>query len=178
MKKVLLWILGVLVVLVVAILAFAATKPDTFHVERTATINAPPEKIFALINDFHRWESWSPYERRDPAMNRIHRGAVSGSGAVYEWDGNSDVGAGRMEILEATSPSKITIRLNFMRPFENESTAEFTLEPTDSSTNITWAMHGPNLYIGKVLSVFFSMDGMVGKDFEAGLSNLKSLTEE
>jgi len=167
----------VLVLLVVAILAFAATKPDDFQVQRTTTINAPPEKIVGLINDFHAWGSWSPFEKLDPAMKRTYSGAGSGEGAVYEWEGNSQAGAGRMEIIDS-SPSKVEIALDFNRPFESHNIAEFTLEPRGASTEVTWAMQGPNLFIGKVMSVFISMDNMVGSDFETGLRNLKALAEK
>lgn len=168
----------VVVVLIGAVLAFAATKPDTFRVQREASIKAPPEKIFALINDFRNWESWSPYEKRDPAMKRTLSGTPSGKGAVYEWAGDSNVGAGRMEIMDAPSPSKIVIKLDFSKPFEAHNIAEFTLEPKGDATNVTWAMHGPNPYFAKVMQTFFSMDSMVGKDFETGLSNLKAITEK
>ena len=166
-----------LVVLVAAVLVFAATKPDTLHVERTATIRAPAEKIFPLVNDFHSWGSWSPYEKRDPAMKRTYSGAPSGKGAVYEWAGNSEVGSGRMEITDTTAPSKIVIKLDFMTPFEGHDVAEFTMQPSADSTSVTWTMQGPNLYLGKVISVFINMDHMVGSDFETGLASLKALAE-
>jgi len=162
------------VVLVAAIFAYAATKPDTFHIERTASIKAPPEKIFALINDFHQWGAWSPYEKKDPEMQRTHSGPASGKGAVYEWDGDHNIGKGRMEITDASPPSKIVIKLDFMKPFEAHNIAEFTLEAKGDATNVTWAMYGRNSYIGKVMSIVFDMDEMVGKDFEIGLANLKA----
>ena len=167
----------ILVVLVVAIVAFAATKPDDFHVQRTATINAPPDKIVALIHDFREWSAWSPFEKLDSEMVRTYSGANSGEGAVYEWEGNSQAGAGRMEIIES-SPSKVEIALDFNRPFETHNIAEFTLQPSGASTDVTWAMHGPNLFIGKVMSVFISMDNMVGPEFETGMQNLKALAEK
>ena len=164
------------VVLIAALLAFAATRPDTFRVQRTTSIKAPPEKIFALLNDFHSWSAWSPWEKMDPAMKRSYSGATSGEGAVYEWEGNSKVGKGRMEIADA-SPSKVTVNLDFLKPFEAHNVAEFTLRSKGDSTDVTWTMHGPNLYISKVMSVFVSMDKMIGKDFENGLANLKTLAE-
>ena len=166
------------VVLVAAVLVFAATRPDTFRAERTATIKAPPEKIFPLITDFHRWDSWSPWEKMDPAMKRTYSGAASGKGAVYAWEGNSKVGQGRMEITESSPPSKITIKLDFVKPMEGHDTAEFTLEPKGDSTNVTWRMYGPSPYIAKVMGVFVSMDQMIGKDFETGLANMKSVAEK
>jgi uncharacterized protein YndB with AHSA1/START domain len=168
----------VVVVLVAALLAFAATRPDSFRVQRTASIKAPPEKIFPLISDLKRWSAWSPWEKLDPAMKRTHSGAASGKGAVYEWDGNGEVGAGRMEIVEASPPSAVRIKLDFLKPFEAHNYAEFTLEPKGDATNVTWAMYGPNNYVSKLMSIFFSMDGMVGKSFETGLANLKAASEK
>src|SRR5574342_729748 len=169
---------AVVVVLILALLVFAATKPDTFRVERAASINAPPETIFALINDFHDWGSWSPFERLDPAMKRTYTGAPNGEGSVYEWKGNRKAGAGRMEIAESSPPSKVTIKLDFVRPMEGHNIIEFTLEPKGNATNVTWAMHGPSPYLAKVMSIFCSMDKMVGKEFETGLANLKSVAEK
>lgn len=173
-------ILIVVVVLIAALLAFAATRPDSFRVQRRASIKASPEKIFPLIADFHRWTSWSPWEKRDPALKRSYSGAASGTGAVYAWEGNRNVGSGRMEITEASSPSKVTIQLDFIKPFEGHNVAEFTLEPAGpagDATNVTWDMHGRSAYIAKVMGVFFNMDKMIGNDFETGLANLKSVAE-
>jgi len=167
----------VVVVLLVAVLVYAATKPDTFRVRRATSINAPPEKIFALINDYHSWGSWSPYEKLDPTMKRTYSGAANGRGAVYEWEGNSKAGKGRMEITDTAPPSKVTINLDFVKPFEAHNIVEFTLEPTGDSTNVTWAMHGPTPYVAKIMHVFLNMDRMVGKDFETGLANLKTVAE-
>lgn len=166
------------VVLIAAVLIFAATRPDTFRVQRTADIKAPPEKIFALINDFQYWGSWSPYEKKDPTMKRTRSGAASGEGAVYEWEGNGEVGMGRMEITDTSPPSQVTIKLDFIKPFENHNVAEFTLQPTGDTTSVTWVVYGPNLYISKLMGVFFSMDNMIGKDFEAGLADLKAVAEK
>jgi len=166
------------VVLVAALLGFAATKPDTLHVQRATSINAPPEKIFPLIADFHRWGSWSPYEKLDPTMKRTYTGAVNGKGAVYEWEGQGKAGAGRMEITDTSPASKVTIKLDFIKPFEGHNVAEFTLATSGGSTNLTWAMHGPSPYIAKVMSVFLNMDNMIGKDFETGLANLKTIAEQ
>lgn len=165
------------VVLLAAVLGFAATRPDTFSVQRTATIQAPAEKIVPLLTDFHRWGSWSPYEKLDPAMKRTYSGAAAGEGAVYEWAGNSKAGAGRMEILDS-SPSKVAIQLDFIKPMEGHNRAEFTLEPAGNTTRVTWAMHGPSPYVAKVVGVFMNMDNMVGKDFETGLANLKTIAEQ
>jgi uncharacterized protein YndB with AHSA1/START domain len=172
-------ILIAVAVLIAGLLGYAATRPDTFRVERAATIKAPPEKIFALINDLRRWDSWSPWERKDPAMKRTFSGdAASGKGAAYAWEGNSDVGQGRMEIAESVPPSKVRIKLDFIKPFEAHNIVDFTLEPKGDATSITWAMHGPSPYISKLIGIFISMDSMIGKDFEAGLANLKTVAEK
>jgi uncharacterized protein YndB with AHSA1/START domain len=168
----------VVVVLVAALLVFAATKPDTFRVQRAASIKAPPEKVFALLNDFQRWEAWSPWEKKDPAMKRTFSVVTSGKGAQYAWEGNREVGQGRMEIAESVPPSKVTIKLDFLKPFEAHNTVEFTLDPKGDATNVTWAMQGDTPYLAKIIHVFIDMDSMVGKDFEAGLANLKTLAEK
>lgn len=171
-------IIIVIVVLVAAVLIYAATRPDTFRVQRTTSIKAPPEKIFPLINDFHNFGAWSPYEKKDPNMKRTLSGATHGKGAVYEWEGDYNVGKGRMEITETSPPSRVTIKLDFVKPFETHNIVEFTLEPQGDSTSVTWAMHGPSPYVAKVMHVFFDMDSMVGKDFETGLANLKAIAEK
>jgi uncharacterized protein YndB with AHSA1/START domain len=171
-------IVVVLIVAVAAVLGIAAAKPGTFRIQRSASIKAPPEKIFEILNDFNRWPSWSPWEKLDPAMKRTHSGAANGPGAVYEWEGNKKVGKGRMEITQSSPPSKLTIKLDFFTPFEAHNTAEFTLDGQGDSTNITWAMNGRQPYFFKVMTLFMSMDKMVGKDFETGLANLKSITEK
>ncbi|MGH2395446.1 MAG: SRPBCC family protein [bacterium] len=168
----------VVVVLIAALLIYAATKPDTFRVQRSASIKAPPEKIFALINDFHSWGTWSPWEKKDPLMKRALGAVTSGKGAVYEWEGNNEVGKGRMEIAESSPPSKVAIRLDFVKPFEAHNTVEFALEPKGDATNVTWAMQGHTPYFAKIIHVFFDMDSMVGKDFETGLTNLKTIAEK
>ena len=167
----------VVVVLIAAILVYAATKPDEFRVQRATSVKAPAEKIFALIDDFHRWDSWSPWEKMDPAMKRTYSGAANGKGAVYAWQGNSKVGEGRMEIADTSPPSKVTIKLDFIKPIEGHNTAEFTLEPRGDSTNVTWSMYGPSPYIAKIMGIFVSMDKMIGKEFETGLANLKTVAE-
>jgi len=171
-------VLIVLALAVAGVLAFAATKPDSFSVQRSTSIKAPPEKIFPLINDFQSWPTWSPWEKLDPALKRSYSGPKSGKGAVYAWEGNNDVGHGRMEIAEASSPSKIVIKLDFLKPFEAHNVAEYTLEKRGEATQVTWAMHGPSPYFAKLLGVFCSMDSMVGAKFDEGLANLKSLAEK
>ena len=168
----------IVVVLLLALLGFAATRPDTFRVQRTARIKAPPERIFPLINDFHAWVAWSPYEGRDPAMKKTLSGAASGKSAVYEWEGNSKVGKGRMEVT-SIQPAKTSIKLDFLKPFEGHNTADFVLEPQGSATRVTWVMYGPlNFVPGKVMTVFTTMDKMIGDDFQRGLANLKAAAEK
>jgi uncharacterized protein YndB with AHSA1/START domain len=167
-----------LVVVIAAVLALAATKPDEFRVERTTSINAPPEKLFPLINDLRAFARWSPYEKKDPAMSRAYSGAASGKGAAYEWDGDKNVGKGRIEITEASPPSKVTLKLDMIKPFEGHNVIEFTLEPKGSATTVTWAMRGSVPYLAKIVHVFFNMDRMVGDDFETGLATLKTLAEK
>jgi uncharacterized protein YndB with AHSA1/START domain len=168
----------VLAIAVAVVLILAATKPDTFSVRRAATLKAPPERIFPLINDFHQWGSWSPWEHKDPAMKRTYSGAASGKGAVYAWEGNKNVGFGRMEILEASPPSKIVIKLDFFAPFEAHNTAEFTMLPQGDATSLTWLMHGPAPFMNRMMQVFMNLDKMIGKDFEAGLANIKTISEK
>ncbi len=166
----------ILAIAIAAVLILAATKPDTFRVERATNVRAPADKVFSLISDFRRWGRWSPWENRDPAMKRTFSGAKGGTGAVYAWDGNKNVGSGRMEILEG-SVSRIVIKLDFFKPFEAHNTAEFTMLPQDDATQIVWAMHGPAPFMHKLMQVFVNMDRMIGRDFETGLANLKMLAE-
>jgi carbon monoxide dehydrogenase subunit G len=168
----------VLAIAIAILLILAATKPNTFTVRRATTVKAAPEAIFPLINDFHQWGTWSPYETKDPAMKRTYSGTASGKGAVYAWQGNKNVGSGRMEILDSSAPSKIVIKLDFFAPFEGHNTAEFTMLPQGDATNVTWRMHGPVPFMAKIMHVLMNIDRMVGKDFEVGLANLKRLTEK
>jgi len=168
----------ILAVAIVAVLVLATTKPNSFSVRREITVKAPAEKIFPLINDFRQWVAWSPYEHRDPALKRTYGGAESGRGAIYGWEGNSNVGSGRMEILESAAPSKIVIKLDFFKPFEGHNTAEFTMLPQGDATHVTWLMHGPAPFMNKLMQVFMNLDNMIGRDFEAGLANLKQITEK
>ena len=151
--------------------------PDTFEVKRMGRIQAPAERIFPLLADFHNWARWSPWEKLDPAMTKAYSGAASGRGAIYQWAGNSQAGAGRMEIVEAVAPSLVRIKLDFLKPFEAHNTAEFTLDARDGSTDVTWTMRGNRPYMLKVMSIFFSMDKMLGRSFEEGLANLKGNAE-
>jgi hypothetical protein len=159
------------------LLAYAATRPDHFRVERSAVIQAAPERIFPHINRLDLWQAWSPYEKKDPAMRRTLSGADAGTGAIYTWDGNQAVGAGRMEILESHAPSKVLIQLDFFRPMQGHNTAEFTLTPESGGTRVTWALYGPSPFLSKLMGLVFNFDTMIGKDFVLGLQNLRLITE-
>lgn len=166
------------VVLVAGILLFAAMQPDTFRIERSTAINAPPEKIYALLEDFDRAIEWSPYEKRDPNMKRARSGAQKGKGAVYAFDGNKEVGAGSLEVIDVSPPNKIVVRLDMTRPFMASNTIEYTMVPQGDATRVTWAMFGSAPFLSKLMCLFFSMDKMVGPDFEAGLASLKTVLEK
>ncbi len=170
-------ILLTVVALIVLLLIVAAMKPNTVHYERSLVINASPETILPHINDYHKWIAWSPYEKLDPHMKRTFDGASEGKGARYAWEGNSKAGAGKMEILEA-SASGVTMDLRFTKPFKSDCIARFTFVPEGSSTKVTWSLDGPNIFMGKVMSVFMNMDKMVGNAFEEGLADLKAIIEK
>ena len=171
-------IVVVVLLLLAAVLAFAATRPGAFTIQRSASINAPPERIFALIEDFHSWALWSPYEKLDPAMTKTFSGAAAGIGTIYAWSSAGKAGAGRMQINEATAPSKVAIKLDFSKPFEAHNTAEFTLARRGAATDVTWAMRGVSPFMFKVMGLFINMDNMIGKDFAAGLAQLKQVAEQ
>jgi hypothetical protein len=169
---------AVLVAGIAVVLVLAAMKPDQFRISRTAAINAPPEKIFPLINDFKAWPAWSPYETKDPAMKRTYSPNSAGKGATYAWDGDSNVGAGNMLITDAPAPSKVALDLNMTRPMTAHNKVELTLVPAGNATTVTWSMHGETPYWAKIFHVFFNMDTMVGGDFENGLAKLKAAAEK
>jgi uncharacterized protein YndB with AHSA1/START domain len=171
-------VVGVLVAAIVVVLVVAATRPDTFRVQRAATIQAPPEKVFPLINDFRSWREWSPWEKMDPNLNRDYSGPSDGKGAVYGWEGNKRVGKGRMEIKDTSPPNRITIQLDFLKPFKAHNTTVFTLEPRGDSTHVTWTMEWGQPFMFKVMSLFMNLDRMIGKDFEAGLADMKAAAEK
>ena len=169
-------ILIVIAVAVAAVLAYAASKPDTFMVRRSAAIAAPPEKIFPMIDDLRAQSAWSPFEK-DPNMKRTHSGAPRGKGAVYAWDGNRQVGAGQIAITELVPSSKVVLLLDMSRPFKAHNTVEFTLDRIGAGTNVTWAMQGRQPYMAKVMGLFVDCDKMCGGLFEEGLAKLKALAE-
>jgi hypothetical protein len=158
---------------VAAILFLAMQKPDVFRVERRALFNAPPEAIFEHLNSLRKWQGWSPWATKDPAMTSTYAGPEHGVGCAMGWEGNKKVGKGRMEIIESAAPTRVKYRLEFLAPMKNTSTASFTLTPREGGTEVNWLMEGPNLFMGKVMSVFMNMDKMVGDDFEKGLENLR-----
>jgi len=165
-------------VLIAGVLLLAATRPDTFTVQRSASIQAPPQRVYALLEDFRRWDAWSPWEKKDPAMKRIYGATTSGKGAIYAWEGNGDVGQGRMEVADSIAPSRLTIKLDFVKPFEAHNRVDFALVPSGQTTNVTWTMQGDVPYFAKIVHMVVDMDKMVGKDFETGLANLKLAAEK
>jgi carbon monoxide dehydrogenase subunit G len=167
----------VVLVVVASILGLAATRPDTLQVRRDILISAPPETVFALVDDFHYWGSWAPQDQTDPTMKRSYSGAASGIGAISEWDSTGPAGKGRMEIAEASPPNKITIHVDFVKPFEAHNTNEFTFEPAGKDTEVTWVMHGANVYMLKIMSLFIDVDRMMGKRFEDGLRALRTAAQ-
>jgi Polyketide cyclase / dehydrase and lipid transport len=171
-------VIVVLVLLIVALLFFASTRPNAFRVERSTTITALPERVFALIDDFHHWYAWSPWEHLDPAMKKTYSGSLSGPGAIYEWQGNSKAGKGRMEITSSLAPSFVNIKLDFLKPFESHNTTSFAVTRGPAgTTQISWTMQGACPFMMKVMGIFVSMDKMIGRDFDRGLANLKSAAE-
>ena len=167
----------IILVLLAGVVAIASTRPDSFVVQRSAVIAAPPEAVFPLIADLHGWSAWSPYEAKDPAMKKTYGGAPSGVGAVYQWDGNNKVGKGRMEVMEVVPPTKVAIKLDFERPFKGHNIAEFALQPQDGGTRVTWSMRGASPLVARIMGLVIDMDRMIGRDFETGLATLKTLAE-
>lgn len=163
--------------LLAGVIIYASLQPDTFRVQRSIAIHAPADRIFPLVNDFHAWASWSPWEKIDPALTRTYSGAEAGPAAVYEWRGNKDVGHGRMEIVESSPPSRVLLKIDFITPFEAHNMVEFVLRQDGDTTTVTQAMFGPSPFISKVMGLFFSIDKMVGDKYEEGLASIKTLAE-
>lgn len=174
LKKILLGL-----VLVVGALAVAvALQPAEFSVERSATISAPADVVFAEVNDLHNWEAWSPWLEADPNAKTSYEGASSGVGAVFKWSGNSDVGEGSMTITESRPNERVRIKLEFLRPFAGQSTAEFAFKPAGDETEVAWSMFGTNNFLAKAIHLVIDMDAMIGGQFEKGLSKLKTVAED
>lgn len=169
-------IIGVAVV-VLLFLIIVAIQPATFRIVRSATMAAPAHRVFDQVNNFRLWKSWSPWAKIDPAMKETYDGPESGTGAAYAWDGNKQVGAGRMTISDSRAPENIRIKLEFLRPFANTNDVEFAFGPDGNRTNVVWTMDGKKNFMSKAFCLFFNMDKMVGRDFEKGLSQLKSIAE-
>jgi hypothetical protein len=169
-------VLAVIAVLILAFVAFVATRPADFVYTRKVTIAAPPEVIFPIVNDFHNWQKWSPWDELDPKMARTYDGPASGQGATYAWKGNDQVGEGRMTIVESKPNDHVTIKLEFLKPFEATNSTTLSLVP-GPSTEVTWKMEGKNGFMSKAAGVFMNMDEMIGKDFDKGLGKLKTIAE-
>jgi uncharacterized protein YndB with AHSA1/START domain len=169
--------LVVLVVLVAGFAGFVALQPADYHVERSARIAAPPADVFAEVNDFHRWEAWSPWAKLDPQASNSYEGPAAGEGAVVRWSGNSDVGEGSMTLTESRPHERIRIRLDFVRPFEDTCTVEFVFKPDGDQTVVAWSMFGQNNFLGKAMCLFMNMDRMVGDKFDEGLASMKTVVE-
>jgi uncharacterized protein YndB with AHSA1/START domain len=174
-------IAAVVVVAIVALLLYASTKPDTFHVERSVLIQAAPEAIFPHINDLHLWDAWTPYNK-DPAMKKTHSGSAAGVGARYAWEGDKRVGQGEISIRVAQPPHKLVFDLHMIKPFEGRNVAAFTLEPQSggnavTTTRVTWSLDDKHKLLHKTMSIFLNLDNMIGKDFAQGLAQLKTLVE-
>jgi hypothetical protein len=172
-KKVLIAFL-VLVVIVAGFAGVVAMQPAEFRVERTALIPAPPSDVFAQVNDFNNWEAWSPWSKLDPSAKNSLEGPPSGTGAIFKWSGNNEVGEGSMTITESRPHELIRIQLHFVKPMEGTSTTEFTFKPEGSQTAVTWSMYGQNDFISKAFCLFMNMDRMIGDKFEEGLASLSA----
>lgn len=166
-----------LAVLLIVFLIVVATRPNEFRITRTTTITAPSSAVFSQVNDFHRWTAWSPWEKLDPELKRTYAGPSSGTGTIYSWVGNKQVGEGRMTLTESRPYELIRIQLNFIKPFAATNLAEFIFQPEGQQTVVTWSMSGRHNFISKAFCMFMNMDKVVGKDFEKGLANMKALVE-
>jgi hypothetical protein len=155
----------------------ATDERNTYRVERSIAIAAPPERVFAEINDFHRWQAWSPWEDLDPNLQRDYSGPDAGVGAAYAWSGNRKAGKGRMEIVESAAPILLGIQLDFLKPFKAHNQVKFVIAGDGPTTNVTWSMTGAKTLGTKIMGIFTSMDKLIGKDFEKGLAQLKIVAE-
>lgn len=171
-------VLGLVALAVIALMGLAAARPDTFEVKRTATIKAKPEVLSGMVEDFHKWGLWSPWEKLDPDMNRTYGGPDKGVGATYAWSGNGKAGSGQMEITKADAGREVAFDLHFLKPIKADNVGRFVFEPAGDATLVTWTMEGQSPFMAKVMGVIFDMDKMVGKDFETGLANMKAAAEK
>lgn len=177
LKTILLGVLALIGVFVAGVLGYAATRPDAFRVQRSITINAPPQAVSALIEDYRKWDAWSPWEKKDPNMKRSFSGPQRGKGATYAWEGDGNVGKGSMLITE-TTPSRIALNLDFEKPFEGHNKVMFALDSNGLTTDVTWSMEGASPFFAKVIQVFCNMDTIIGKEFENGLAAMKAAAEK
>ena len=171
-KRIGLGCLGIGVLAIVALLVAAAMQPDSFRVERSRDIAAAPEAVRAQLTDLERWAAWNPWAELDPNMQLTYSEPASGVGAWYEWQGNDDVGRGRMEITEV-SDERVVYNLQFVEPFESQSDVILELQPQGDGTRVSWIMEGENDFVSKMFAVFMDMEEMIGKDFDKGLANLE-----
>jgi hypothetical protein len=170
-------ILIALAILAAAFAVVVAMQPADFRVVRSLSVDAPPEVVFAQVNDFHNWNAWSPWANLDPEMTQSFGGSPAGTGATYSWSGNDQVGEGRMTIIESRPPELVRINLEFLKPFAATNLTEFTFEPEGGQTAVTWTMSGRNSFIAKAFGLFVNMDQMIGGDFEKGLAQMKAVAE-
>jgi hypothetical protein len=172
LKKVILAVIFVFLAVPLLVMAIALTRPTTYQVQRSIAVSAPPDAIYGAVVDFHRWERWSPWGKLDPNQRTTFAG--EGVGAVYTWDGNDQVGAGRMTIVEAVPGSKVLIKLEFLRPWASVNETSFVVVPDPAGSRVTWLMNGTHGFVGRAMSIFMDMDKMIGPDFERGLASLKA----
>jgi hypothetical protein len=166
-----------LAIIVVVLVVIVVMQPADFRVTRSATMTAPPATVFAQVNDFHNWQAWSPWAKLDPAMKQTYEGPPAGTGAVYSWVGNKEVGEGRMTLTESRPSDLVRINLEFLKPFAATNTTEFTFEPKGDQTLVTWSMTGKNTFMTKAMHLVMNMDKLVGRDFEKGLAQMKTVVE-
>ena len=177
-KKLILGVLGIIIAAIVVLCVVVAMQPGEFKITRSATINAPPDVVFAQINDFHKWDAWSPWAKIDPNMKTTFSGPESGKGATYAWTGNDEVGEGRMTIIDSKPNDAVKIDLEFIKPFAQKSVTDFALKPEGDKTNVTWSMAGQNNFLSKAFGLFMNMDKLVGGDFEKGLAQLGTASQK
>ena len=176
-KKILLGAVVVIVVVVAIFCVVVAMQPAHYHIERSATMNAPAPVVFNQVNDFHKWDAWSPWAKLDPNMKQSYEGAAAGPGAMYSWTGNSQVGEGRMTITDSKPSELVKIKLEFVKPFAATNATNFTFAPQGNQTAVKWTMDGDNTFMGKAFGLFMNMDKMVGGDFDKGLAQMKAVAE-
>ena len=177
-KKILIAVAALVAVFVIGFVGVVAMQPSEFRIERSATMAAPADKVFAQVNDFHNWQSWSPWAKLDPAAKNSFEGPAAGEGAIFRWIGNDEVGEGSMTITESRPSDLIRLKLQFVKPMEDTADTEFTFKPDGDQTKVTWTMSGKNNFVGKAFCLFMNMDEMIGSKFEEGLASMKSVVEE